>query len=160
MAVAWTYASYEDITATLPFLTSSTNITSAVIAHHGGRVQSMIDAKLATLYAVPFTNSPPPIINTVCNDLTCYFVLAGNTILANTLKDSPWPAVYKMQMDLLDDLATGKTQIVTASGTVLDKSTAQAYVGSSVDVYVPTFSELDFEQSEVDPNKINALINQ
>ena len=160
MSLPMSYASVADVYATIPMLSSSSNITSAVVAHHGGRVQSMIDAKLATLYSTPFTGSPPPIINTIANDLTCYFVLAGNTIMANTLKDSPWPAVYKMQMDLLDQLATGKTAIVTASGTVLDKSTAQAYVGSSVDVYVPTFSELDFEQSEVDPAKINALIHQ
>lgn len=160
MAVAWTYASYEDVTATLRFLASSTNITSAVIAHHGGRAQSMIDAKLATLYTVPFTGSPPPIINTISNDLTCYFVLAGDTILANTLKDSPWPGVYKDQMKLLDDIASGKTPIVTASGTVLDKSTAQALIASDVMVYIPTFSELDFEQSQTDPAKVEALLSR
>lgn len=159
MPLPMSYASVADIYATLPALQSASMVTSAVVANHGGRVQSMIDARLSMLYSVPFL-AVPPIVNTLCNDLTCYFVLAGNTILSNTLKDSPWPAVYKEQMTLLNDLASGKVAIVSGSGTVLVKSTAQAFVGSSNDAYIPTFSELDFEDSFVDPNKIQALIDQ
>jgi phage gp36-like protein len=152
MTLPMSYCAVTDVFATLPFVNSSTNVTSAVVAHHGGRVQSIINAKLAARYAVPF--SPvPPIIETIQNDLTCYFVLAGNTIMANSLKDSPWPAVYKDQMQMLNDIASGKILMTTGSGTVISQSTEQSLTQSSNEAYQPTFWEGDPEITFIDPQK-------
>lgn len=160
MTLPMSYASVSDVYGCLTFIGSSTNVSSSLIANHGGRVQSIIDAKLGKNYAVPFS-AVPPIVNTLCTDLTCYYVLAGTAILANTLKDSPWPQVYKDSMKMLDQLASGEMALISGSGTVIaDIASTNETIFSNTQNYNQTFQELDFEISEIDPMKVDDRINE
>lgn len=155
-ALPFTYSSVDDVWETIPYVNSNSDVSSATILQHGGMAQALVNAKLSKCFAVPFS-AVPPIIQAITTHITCWYLLAGSTVLAASLKDSPWPKTYKDAFGLLDKIATGELAILTGSGTVIEASTIGSQVIDSNAGYTPIFSELPFELSGIDPNKIDAL---
>lgn len=155
-SLPFTYASVDDVWETIPYVNSNSDVSSATILQHGGMAQALVNAKLSKCFVVPFT-TVPPIVQMITTHITCWYLLAGSTVLAASLKDSPWPKTYKEAFGLLDKIATGELAILTSSGTVIEASNIGSQVIDNNAGFTPTFSELPFELSKVDPDKIDTL---
>jgi phage gp36-like protein len=141
-----------------PLIASASAITSAQIALHLAQAEALVWAYSAQRYAVPITPTPP-MLESICIDLTCYGVLVKQAILANTLEESPWPDRYKEALDMLKSIASGDLPILTSSATLIAES-GNYVSGFSTPKYIPTFSELPDPYHKPDPDKIQALLDE
>lgn len=156
MALTASITNVVEILTAQPLLASASNMTSAQIISIAAQEEWKIWAKLGTRYDVPMSPPPPP-IQAVAVDLTCYALLTKQALLANSLEDSPWPKAYKEAWQLVEDMAVGKAVIVTGSGTIIPQSTARQTTWFSSGTGLPTFTELPIEEAQVDPDKLDDL---
>lgn len=148
----FSYCSFSDVYEAIPYVSSVSDVSSLTVGQHGGMSQALVNAKLAQVYTVPF-NPAPPLIQMITCHITCWYLLAGSTILAASLKDSPWPKTYKDAFDVLDKVANQEISLVTSSGTIIDARTDQVQLISNNSGYTPTFSELGVDWANLDPDK-------
>ena len=152
------YTSVERCYEVVPGLGSLTNLTSAQIVD--GFIQaaeSIIDAKLAKLYAVPFSAPPPAIIATIATDITLYRILSQRIFTQQKLKDSVWPDRFKQSMDMLDEIADGTVTLVNSGGGITEQSSTQQAT-SNTENYFQTFHEGDPLDHVQDQDKIDDLL--
>lgn len=157
-ALTWpvSYTNVDTVLATLPAVGSMTSIVSADVAMHAGKAQSLVDAKLASRYTVPFSDVPP-LVQTITTDIAAYELMTKRVFTGTRNYDEKLVEPFKMAFELLDAIAEGDVILTTASGTVVDPTTAQAQFWSSTESYFPTMHEGAIEESIIDPDKLDDI---
>ena len=151
MALPASYATVEDVIGRYPPLGSVTAISSAHVALAIGATQARIDSVLSNRYAVPF--SPlPPVVEMIAGDLACLRLVETRVLVQTVMtgdKVKIWTQQLQSSVDLLTALGSGKTPLITGSGTVLGQTAAGAgEVWSSTMSNTPTFIGQDWADVE------------
>lgn len=133
------YTTVSLMMLSMPFVGSRTNITSAEFAEFGGRAESVINAKIAKQYSLPLSQSVP-LLETLATDIGCYYVLSRRVFTGEKKNDSEWPDRFKEAMNLLDDVASGKTPLIGADGGIVGARTDQNEAWSSTMDYEPVMT--------------------
>lgn len=154
MTLPASYTTVEKVLTTYPPMGSVTNITSAQIANIIGEQQAVIDAKLAHLYAVPF--SPvPPVIEAIVDDLVAYRLLT--TRVRERSRTGEFPEHFRYAQLMLEALAAGSVTVLTSSGTMWarssDQDSVRGEVWSDTMTYDPTMNEGRWEKMVIDTDK-------
>lgn len=141
---------------TLPMIGSVTTVQSADLSLIITAAESVINAKLSRVYAVP-VNPAPPVLETIATDLSLYRLLALRLYTQEQMNNSVWPDRFKEANEVLDKIATGEIPLITASGTTIPAGAGTAAIFSSTLRYQPTFTEDCPENSSVDPEKLTDI---
>jgi phage gp36-like protein len=139
----------------MPSVKSDTNTTDNEILHASGNVEAKINAKLSVKYALPFTVEIP-LLADIATELTIFRLLTGY-FAAGSLKDSPWPKVYKEAEECLAKVVSGEIPLLGTDGALISQSNTAAPVLSNASDYYPTMSELDGTESGIDPDLVDDL---
>jgi phage gp36-like protein len=153
MTVVVSYSTVENILTTLPNVQSRSNITSSDIAEFLSRGETIINAKLAKSYALPFT-TPIPILETISTDIGAYLLLSRRFFAQEKTNSSPWPDRFKEAMGLLDEIAAGEMALVDANGNVIAASDNVMPVWSNTKNHHPTFYEDHVLNQILDRDKV------
>ena len=141
MALPVNYTTITNVLLTRTELGSITTLSSAMIYQEIGKVEATINARLAKLYAVPVTPTPP-LLETLATDLTVYKLLADRSLFkTERLKDSPWFELQRQAWALVDQLAEGKITLITSAGAVVKATGTQIEAYSTTMTYDPTFHD-------------------
>ncbi len=156
--VSYTTASL--MLATLAETSSMETITLSVVALHAAAAQNEINASIAHMYSLPFTEEIP-ILTTLCTDMAIYRTLTGRIVIT---EDDTWFDRYsKDPPKLLKSIVAGETKLVTTSfdivATRTDVTAGGAPYSNHMD-HPPTHSELDWTQHVQDPDKIEDLADE
>lgn len=159
MPLPLSYTTVAQITQTVPAIGSATSILSADIAAEAGKIQAMIDGKLATRYSVPF--SPvPPIIEAIATDCSAYALLTKRMWASNRTIDEKMVSGLKSAFDFLDALASGSMALVNSAGTLVSGRTDRAQIDGSHMDFLPTFDEHHVYDQIQDEDKIEAIYDE
>lgn len=150
------YTTVENVWQTINVITSRTNITSAETAFFIDRAESIVDAKLACQYTLPFA-STPPMVETIATDMAVGRLLKQRIFTQEKRNDSTWPKVFDEAMDLLDSICDGSIPLTTSSGDVIGVRTDRNVPWSSTTDYNPTFTEDAPRNQFIDPDKIEDI---
>lgn len=150
MAVVVSYTTVEKVLATLPNVASRSNITSADIADFISRGETIINAKLAKSYSLPFT-AAVPILETISTDIGTYLLLSRRFFTQEKQNSSAWVDRFRESVKLLDDIADGEMALVGADGAVIEGGGGVSVAWSNTMNYNPTFYE--------DPDSLNGMID-
>lgn len=142
---------------TLPGISSSTNATSAQLAVFAERAESVMNAKLARLYTIPFASPPPKVLETIATELAVYSFLTRRVFTQEKQNNSAWPDRYREAMELLDEIVAGEVPLITASGAVIPSTTAQQQIWSNTMTFHPTITEDDEVHQFVDDDKVRDI---
>lgn len=147
---------YTTATKTRELLTGvNTSIMSDVdVAKHIARADSVIDAKLAGIYSVPFETTPP-VIETISTYLSAYYV--GITLFTRDRgNENKWIDKLKEEaVELLKAVIEGSLIVVNSSGGELTRTTSG--VKSNTKDYTPIFDVDDIENSAVDADRLSDI---
>ena len=148
------YSTVEDVYQTLPQIGSVSNVTSRNIVYQIGRVEANMNAKLAKVFTLPFSQTLLQ-LTTISTDLTIHELSKRFTVLSK-LKDDKDSSLYKDAMNMLDDIVSGETPLVNASNETIENSTLSGVTAwSNNQSYTPTFNEQSMFESELDEDKAN-----
>jgi phage gp36-like protein len=118
--------------------------------------ENIINGKLASKYAVPFTGTTPPLIETLATDIAAYFCM--RTLFTDDSQNkSDWTTTFKESMKILDDIAAGKIPVVDAAGLELARSIEPMY--SNNKDYNPVFDVDAVEDQQIDTTRLEDIAN-
>jgi hypothetical protein len=155
------YTSVGYIGSAFPAVFSAANVTSAVVAHYAGMEEAIINAKLAKLYALPFTQEVP-LLTALSTDLTIAAILTKRTAAHFTTEQNqanPFIATRKRAMDMVEQIAKGELALLSASGQIIETSNEGIEVWTSTMDYKSTFHEGRIEDMIVDPDKLDNILS-
>ncbi len=157
--MALQYTSVNRIYDLEPMIGSVTTLTSSqILTAFAEPAEARMNAVLARNYTVP-VDGTVPILQSLADDISVYFILAKRIFPAQRLKDSAWPDRFKEALTVLDDIGSGKTILVNSAGTLIGARTDIADVKSNTSGYQSTFHEgADVDQVQ-DPDKIDDLLD-
>jgi len=154
MAVVVSYTNVPLMLQTLPEIGSISHLSSADLATHASAAESLVNAKIAKRYSLPFTDDVP-LLQSIATDLAIYRVLTGGIIIKD---EHPWFQRYKNAMEILDDVAAGEVPLVTSSGDVIsgrsDEVSGMQAWSNTMD-YHPTHWEGPWTLHDADQDKID-----
>jgi hypothetical protein len=142
---------------TLPGISSSTNATSAQLAIFAERAESVMNAKLAKSFTLPFAGRVPVLETIATKQALCEF-LTSRVFTQERQNNSEWPdRLCKESMELLDKIVLGEVPLLYSSGGLIAGSTAQSQIWSNTMGYRPTMTEDDERNQVVDRWKIKDI---
>lgn len=156
MTLPVSYTTVSLMLMTVPAAGSVTAITSAHFAEYGGRAQALVNAKIARMYDLPFTLTPP-LIEAITTDIACYYLLTRRVFTQSQMNESEWPDRFKEAADWLDEVARGELSLVDSADDLVEVRADIAQAWSDKMGYHPTFSELGDLEQVVDPDKVDDL---
>jgi len=121
------------------------------------RADSFIDGKIASIYALPFTITPP-LITTISTYLSAYGV-AMALFTRDGQNTNDW--VLQLRTDayeLLKDLIEGKLQLVSSSGALISKAVDNYY--SNNKDYQPVFDMDKDIDWKIDSNLLENIADE
>lgn len=154
--VSVVYTTVSLMLVTLPAISSRTNATSADLAVFAERAETVINAKIAKFYSLPFTDRIP-ILETIATDIACYYFLTRRVFTQERDNESSWPDKFKESMGLLDEIVDGRIPLLTSSGALLPVNTSVIEVWSNNMGYRPTMTEDDARNQFIDRDKIQDI---
>ena len=154
------YCEVADVKNMIPRPTGS--LTDLKIESRIEAAENLINGYIASKYTVPFVPPEiPPLIKTICIDLSCYYVLVTNftNVAAN---DNEWVDRFytrhlnqEKETGTIYDILTNKIPL-TDTGGVLVPTSSEMYSSNNKD-YNPTFNAGDPINQRVDPNKLRDI---
>lgn len=131
-----TYATTTSIALLLPnFLRDNTTTTDAegknIFSKHIDRAESVVNAKVAQRYVLPFS-VVPPLIRTVTEDIATYFSIRGTLNQDGKVKNV-YLEDYEKAMSMLDEVVSGAITLVDTQGAALDTLGANRFRSSTID---------------------------
>lgn len=116
--------------------------------------ESEVDAKIATRYTLPFSQTPP-VIRSIATEKSLIKVL-DRFFTGQTEGENDWRNVRKKECDaLLKDIVDGKMTLVDSAGAVIGARDDIHGILSSTSEYTPTFDHGNAIFQEVDPDRID-----
>ncbi len=152
----FSYSTVSLMMLTLPAAMSLTNVQSAHFAHYGGQAQALVSAKLAKFYSMPLTQEVP-ILQAITTDISLYYLLVKRVFTGERMNKSEWPDRFKMAMDILDDISTGKLPLLDSAGVLVTGRGDIAEVWTNNKGYRPTFHDGEWESMAQDPNMLDDI---
>lgn len=150
MPTVVSYTSVALMQMTLAEIGSISTMNSSTMLHHASMAETLINAKLAKKYTLPFTTHIP-ILETLATDLAIYNVLTSRiTIKA----EHPWFQRYKGALKVIDEIVKGDMNLLTSTGVVITERNDVGEIWSNKESYLPTFHEGSQEDQIQDANKI------
>jgi len=153
------YASKDNIDA-LTGGTTSRRVTRRLLDRCLARADAMIDARLYSLYSVPFASPYPDLIVQIAEDLTLYYLYtftAFSGVAGNT--DEARRELWESAMDTLDLIVNGDILLpdVTASGSGSSGARRLSLLTSTTEDYQSVFDMDDEKEWEVDSDLLNDI---
>lgn len=148
------YSNVDQVLQLMPDITSNTAVTSSIIAGFMGNAQAKLNGKLVSRYELPFTVEVP-LLQHLCTYMTAHDVIGGTSKFGSRIdaENMPWLSTYKSAMKLLDEIVSGKTDLVDVSNQIVtDRSDPDMLVIDDNSAYEPTFQGLDATESVIDPD--------
>jgi phage gp36-like protein len=157
------YATTSSLSELIPnFLrqntTTSDTAGTSMFARHVLRAESVVNAYVSKLYALPFivgttTTNVPPVLRTLSEDIACYYALRS-AFTQDGQSKNPYYEAYKGAMDTLESIAEGETILVNTSGSFIATQSTNRYL-SSTEGQTPIFgldepTEWGRSQEEID----------
>jgi len=153
MATVVSYTNASVMQMTLAEIGSISTMDNSLMLHHASMAETLINAKIAKKYTLPFTVQIP-LLETLATELAIYNVLTSRiTIKA----EHPWFQRYKNALKTLDDVADGKLDLITTAGAVVAEGSGRGEIWSSNKSYIPTFHEGNEYDQIQDSDKIDNL---
>jgi len=153
------YTNVDTVLAKVTWINSLTNISSSEIALHLGDAEALINSRLASRYAVPFSAPYPHQIQALAANIGIYFLLSRVSWASQRIGDEEFLEPFKESLKMLDDIAEGKITLVDSGGTLVTESAAVAGVQSSHDGYLPTFHEGEWVDMIRDEDKLDDILD-
>ena len=129
----------------LPQTTTANGYTSsvAIIDAHIVRADSLIDAKCAVRYDVPFS-ATPPIIKTLSEDISAYLSYRSFYTQDNQNKTDYFEELRDRAYEWLDEISKGTMKLVDSTGSLISEraSTTSDFIESNTEDY-NTFFDFD-----------------
>lgn len=130
------YATTTSIALLLPnFLRDNTTTTDAegqsIFSLHIDRAESLVNAKVAQRYSLPFS-TVPPLIRTITQDIATYMAIRGTLNQDGKVKNV-YLEDYEKAMSLLDEVVSGAITLVDTQGTALATLGEQRFQSSTID---------------------------
>lgn len=151
------YTSVDKVLLTTPAVNSITNITSGGIAHYIDRAETLINARLAGQFTVPLSSNIP-ILEMIATDLAIYEIISKRASTMTKDTENDWPSRFKKAETILSDILSGDIVLYDNTGALVSRKTNASPWSNTMD-YAPTFREDDFEESHVDFDKLEDIIN-
>lgn len=142
------YCTYSDMVSRFPAVVSRTNSSTSVNSDLIAPAANFVNAKLGSLYTVPFSDVPDT-VRDLTMDYAYYRFLIGVDL--KKAKD-----FYDLQIEgLLESILDGSMPLSTASGTI--EINVDGVAWSETENYDPTFSLLDSDNtySRIDPDRLD-----
>jgi len=146
----------------LPALPNTTSMnghsqTVKLIEKHTGRADSLINAKCAQRYSLPF-DPVPPLIRACSEEITSWFVYRSE-FGQSSRRTSIHELEYRDALDWLNELSDGTSFLVDSLGSLLPALTTAttSLVDSSTIDYQCFFGEDDAFNWKVDDDKLDDL---
>lgn len=125
------YSTNTSILLLLPGLQQTTTEagyteTSALIASHVARADTVINAKIAKRYDVSgfnTTGSVPPMLKTISEDMASYYSYRS-LYSSDNQNFNEWTDKFKEAMELLDEIRDGDIDLVNTTGSVIQERTS------------------------------------
>lgn len=166
-----TYATATSFPQLLPNLLSGNSVSDstgvAIIEAHITRAEGMVNSYISSRYSsqvptggwgLPWGSewgtaaTPiPPILRTLTEDLTSYYVIRGSYVQDGERKNN-YGEYFKEAIKILEQIRDGKMPLALTSGAIVPHVTAGKFK-SSTQNYAPTFDEGNPEKWDIDPDK-------
>lgn len=129
------------------------------------KADTHINARLARVYAVPFTEVPstPPVIRSLSQDLTISFLYNRRHITQSKRNRSDnFPKMEEQAEILIDRLIDENDglSIVTSAGLIIERRTDQSQILMTVSDYKPTFDLRNIVEQRIDPDRLDDTDNE
>lgn len=150
------YATTTSIALLLPnFLrdntTSADTDGQSIFSLHIDRAESVVNAKVAQRYSLPFS-VVPPLIRTITQDIATYMAIRGTLNQDGKVKNV-YLEDYEKAMSLLDEVVAGAVTLVDTQGSALATLGDDRFKSSTVD-RSPIFGLDDAQQWQRDQDEI------
>lgn len=94
-------------------------------------------------------------------NITCRLALQGyleeRAFTQERTNESEWPTEFDKQRELLDKIAEGAIPLINNDGSIVQGSTNQVVVWSNTSEYLPTFTEDDQANQDIDSDKLDEI---
>lgn len=128
------YASFQDVDQLLD-TNFQKRCPKALFEICARKADSIIDARLASIYDTPFTTTPA-LVQNIAEDLTLYYILRSNYFAGVAGNDEEMRReLWKTTMALLDDIVSGETILPDVDPSDANKRLEQ--IGSTHEDYHP-----------------------
>lgn len=105
------YVTAAEVKQSSTAISSMSTLTDADIEFYADKISSIIDAKLALEYAVPFAQTPP-VISSIAIDMTLCAILKQRIFTSNRIVDEGLVDWCGEALNLLKSIAAGRTEIM------------------------------------------------
>ncbi len=147
------YSTNTTILSLYPGLPQTTTVgqaysqTISIINSHITRADNIINGKLSIRYAVPFT-TVPPLIQTISEDITSYFVYRSFFTQDNQNKSDYLVELLEHAKETLDEIRDGKIDLIYTTGVIVDeRSSTTSEILDSTTKNKQTFFDIDTSTS-------------
>lgn len=153
------YATTTSISNLVPqFLKGNTTTSdvpgTAAFSAHIDRAEGLINSKLVSRYALPFT-TVPPLVRMLAEDIASFYALRG-VIAQDGQVDNEQIKRFEPAIELLDSIAAGDTKLALTDGSLLSTRTTARMMSTTED-YAPTFNLDDPEDWELDDDRLDDI---
>lgn len=151
------YASVSGLLSRTPYIGSAANVSSADIAAFISDAQAIVNGKIGRRYALPLTVEAP-LLTQLTTELAIIDLCRKRIMFHFSKEDLSAAGIltrYKDAMEMLDDIAEGKLDILTDVGSAV--AVANREFWSTTLGYNPTFHEGDQHLDVQDPDKIENI---
>lgn len=150
------YATTTTLTLLLPnFLRDNTTTTdregTSIFGLHIDRAESVVNARVAQRYELPFS-VVPPLIRTITQDIAAWMAIRGTLNQDGKVKNVYLDS-YEKAMDLLEEVVKGSVTLVDTNGTALDTIAEDRFKSSTIN-YSPIFGMDDAASWQRDADEI------
>lgn len=128
------YATTTTLALLLPnFLRDNTTTTdregTSIFGLHIDRAESLVNARVAQRYGLPFA-VVPPLIRTVTQDIATWMAIRGTLNQDGKVKNVYLDS-YEKAMEILEEIVDGSITLVDTNGSVLDSIAEDRFVSST-----------------------------
>jgi phage gp36-like protein len=144
------YCSNAQVALNVPVLASS-----AVSDQHLAMADNLINSKLAGLYTLPFS-ATPPLINSIAISLASYYALTSKFMEAQQ-NNSEWvKGFYDKAIYILDEIIKGKIELVTSANVLIARADTDDIKSNTQDYHLTFGEDAELNQTQ-DEDKLDDL---
>lgn len=153
------YATTTSIPNLLPqFLkgnsTGSDAVGASAFSAHIDRAEGLVNSKLTSRYALPFT-TVPPLVRSMAEDIACYYALRA-AIAQDGQVDNKQIERFKEALTTLDEVAKGDTALTLTDGSLAPSNVNNRILSSTL-TYAPTFNLDEPKAWAVDEDRLSDI---
>lgn len=151
-----TYTTVTRVNSAFPFVSSVSNITSAIVHQYCGDVEGEINLYVGKRYTLPLSGDVP-ILTAIATRETIYRLGTQRSLIhfpAAQQGKAPLQVQHEDDQEMLKAIAAGELPLITTSGELLSPNLALMPITTNTKAYNPTFHEGPWTEQLQDPQKL------